>query len=277
MDLQAEISRLAVERLRRDAKQLRADFNRPKGVPTRYAAIDNLLPEAMAHEIYAAFPPVEQMRLLDSFREQKYTSKALDKMNAIMTAATFAFQTQEMIEVVTEITGFKDMEGDPHLYAGGLSAMTKGQFLNPHIDNSHDSDRRVYRVLNLLYYISPGWQPEFGGNLELWDRKVKHPEEIPSLFNRLVLMETHSESWHSVNGVKVDGKRCCVSNYYFSPHPPGGKEHFHITFFMARPEQHVRRAVTLVDSSMRTLVRKVVKRGVGRKDLYEGDKKESGN
>src|SRR5204863_9561991 len=134
--------------------------------------------------------------------------------------------------------------------------------------------RRVYRVLNLLYYVTPGWQAEFGGNLELWDRKVKNPEQIPSLFNRLVLMETHSESWHSVNGVKVDGKRCCVSNYYFSPHPPGGKDHFHITFFMARPEQHLRRAVTLVDSSMRTLVRKVVKQGVGRKDLYEGEKKD---
>lgn len=272
----AEISELVVERLRRDTDKLRAEFNRKRDVPTRFAVIDDVLPELLAREIFAAFPPNEQMRLFDTFREKKYTSKALDKMNALIAAATFAFQTPEMIEQVGEITGFRDMEGDPHLYAGGISAMTAGHFLNPHIDNSHDQDRRVYRVLNLLFYITPDWRQEYGGNLELWDGKVRKPEEIFSRFNRLVLMETNSDSWHSVNGVKFDGKRCCVSNYYFSPHPPGGEEHFHITFFMARPEQRLRRVVTYADSSLRTMVRKVVKRGVGRKDLYQGGKSEKG-
>jgi Rps23 Pro-64 3,4-dihydroxylase Tpa1-like proline 4-hydroxylase len=267
----ADISALVVARLQRDADQLRTEFHRPKSVQTRYVAIDDVLPESLAREIFESFPPVESMRLLDSFRERKYTSKALDRMSELMAAATFAFQTPEMIQVVSEITGFKDMEGDPHLYAGGISTMTQGHFLNPHIDNSHDSERRLYRMLNLLYYVTPDWQTESGGNLELWDDRVRQREEIPSRFNRLVLMETNDRSWHSVNAVNAAGKRCCVSNYYFSPHPPGGKDHFHITFFMARPEQRVRRAVTLVDSSLRSLVRKVVKQGVGRKDIYEGE------
>jgi hypothetical protein len=124
--------------------------------------------------------------------------------------------------------------------------------------------------LNLLYYTTPEWATEYGGNLELWDTKVKTRIEIPSLFNRLVIMETNSLSWHSVNEVRSEGKRCCVSNYYFTPHPPGGREHFHVTFFQARPEQHVRRLITLADSSVRTLLRKVVKQGVGKKDLYQG-------
>jgi Rps23 Pro-64 3,4-dihydroxylase Tpa1-like proline 4-hydroxylase len=268
----AEISELAIARLRRDAELIRTEFHRERAVPTRYVAIDQVLPESLARAIHAAYPPVETMRLLDTFREQKYTSKSMEKMDPLIAAATFAFQTPEMINLVAEITGIRDMEGDPHLYAGGISAMTKGQFLNPHIDNSHDQDRRLYRVLNLLFYVTPDWNSDHGGNLELWDRKVRQREEIPSLFNRLVLMETNSESWHSVNEVRSEGKRCCVSNYYFSPHPPGGKEHFHITFFMARPEQRIRRAVTYADSSLRSLVRKVVKQGVGRKDLYQGEK-----
>ena len=36
--------------------------------------------------------------------------------------------------------------------------MTEGDFLNPHIDNSHDAKRERYRRLNLLYYVSPGWE-----------------------------------------------------------------------------------------------------------------------
>jgi Rps23 Pro-64 3,4-dihydroxylase Tpa1-like proline 4-hydroxylase len=46
--------------------------------------------------------------------------------------------------------------------------MTRGHYLNPHIDNSHDKFRADYRVLDLLYYTSPDWQVEFGGSLELW-------------------------------------------------------------------------------------------------------------
>jgi Rps23 Pro-64 3,4-dihydroxylase Tpa1-like proline 4-hydroxylase len=265
-----EISKLIVERLQSEADKLQTEFWQPRSVPTRYIAIDNVLPEPLARQVFAAFPVVAQMRQLSTFRERKYTSKALDRMDPLIAATTFAFQSPEMIEQVELITGLKDMVGDPQLYAGGISMMLQGHFLNPHLDNSHDSARQLYRVLNLLYYVTPGWQPENGGNLELWDERVKKRVEIPSLFNRLVIMETHRLSWHSVNRVKIAGQRCCVSNYYFSPHPPGDVEHFHITSFMARPEQHLRRALTKADSALRALVRKAIKQGIGREDLYRG-------
>ncbi|MBS1809835.1 MAG: 2OG-Fe(II) oxygenase [Acidobacteria bacterium] len=264
-----EMASLILARLQPEREALRAEFQQRRPVPTRYTAIDYLLPETIAQDIFAAFPGIEQMRLLNSFREHKYTSKALDQMNPLIAAITFAFQTPEVIRFIEELTEIPDMIGDPYLYAGGISTMLRGHFLNPHLDNSHDSARKYYRVLNLLYYVTPDWQSENGGNLELWDERVKHQVEIPSLFNRLVIMETNSASWHSVNRVKVAGQRCCVSNYYFSPHPPGGKEHFHITSFKARPEQHLRRAVTRIDSAMRGVIRKAIKQGVGRSDLYK--------
>ncbi|HEX8733962.1 MAG TPA: hypothetical protein VF721_01475, partial [Pyrinomonadaceae bacterium] len=96
--------------------------------------------------------------------------------------------------------------------------------------------------------------------------------EIPSLFNRLVLMATNDKSWHSVNEVKIEAARCCVSNYYFSPHSPNGYETTHVTFFKARPEQKLRRIVTTADGYLRTALRKVVKQGLAKKDLYEGEK-----
>ncbi|HXG83955.1 MAG TPA: hypothetical protein VNI84_08000, partial [Pyrinomonadaceae bacterium] len=81
------------------------------------------------------------------------------------------------------------------------------------------------------------------------------------------------KSYHSVNEVKADGKRCCISNYYFSPNSPNPYETTHVTFFKARPEQKLRGIVTAVDSNLRTALRKVVKQGLGKKDLYEGEKK----
>ncbi|HEX6279596.1 MAG TPA: 2OG-Fe(II) oxygenase [Pyrinomonadaceae bacterium] len=268
--MKEKLVQLILERLDRDTDAIKADFETPKGVPTKFAAIDDLLPPEVAGSIAEAFPESEKMRFLDSFREKKYTSKALDEFDPIITNITFAFQDKRVIDKVAELTGIRDAVGDPHLYAGGISAMERTHFLNPHIDNSHDGERQNYRVLNLLYYITPHWKPENGGNLELWDEKVRTRVEIPSLFNRLVLMATNDKSFHSVNAVQCDKPRRCISNYYFSPNSPNGYETFHVTYFMARPEQKVRRIVTKVDSDIRTLVRKLKRDGLARKDVYEG-------
>ena len=269
--MKEEIVKYIVERLEKDADQIRADFHNDKDIKTRFTTIDNLLPEDMARKIFIAYPSFDEMRLLKSFREKKYTSKTLDKFNPLISDITFAFQDEKVIDAVSKIAGLRDTIGDPQLYAGGISAMAKGHFLNPHLDNSHDYEQKNYRVLNLLYYCSPDWKAENGGNLELWDEDVRRCIELPSLFNRLVLMSTNDKSWHSVNQVKVDSVRCCVSNYYFSPHSPNGYETTHVTYFKARPEQIVRRIITKADSELRTLLRKVKKKGFSKKDLYEKD------
>ena len=271
--MREQLVQLIVERLDRDKGAISADFHTDREIKTRFTAIDDLLPDDIARRFADAFPDVLQMRLLDSFRERKYTSKSLDIFDPLISDITFAFQDERVIDTVAEITGITDAIGDPQLYAGGISAMTKGHFLNPHLDNSHDVDQKNYRVLNLLYYVSPEWKAENGGNLELWDEGVTKPVEIPSLFNRLVLMSTNDKSWHSVNEVRVDQPRYCISNYYFSPHSPNGYETTHVTYFMARPEQKFRRVITKLDSDLRTVVRKVKKSGLAKKDVYEGEAK----
>lgn len=264
-----KIASLILERLDRDLDSLKVDFARvDRRVTARYVVIDDLLPMEWAARIAAAFPASGEMRLLDSFRERKYTSKSLDKFDPLIADATFAFQDERVVAKVAQITGIRDAVGDPHLYAGGISSMEHGHFLNPHIDNSHDGDGQNYRVLNLLYYVTPDWTTENGGNLELWDEKVTLPVEIPSLFNRLVLMATGERTWHSVNEVRLDTPRRCVSNYYFSAHSPNGHETSHVTYFMARPEQRVRRVLTKADSEVRTLLRRIKKSGFAKKDVF---------
>jgi hypothetical protein len=136
--------------------------------------------------------------------------------------------------------------------------MGQGDFLNPHLDNSHDGDQERYRVLNLLFYVSPGWSKECGGNFELWDPDVMTPTEVVSAFNRFVVMETHNWSWHSVNKVLVDSLRVCVSNYYFSREPTQGEHYRHVTTFAGRPEQRMRRVVLGLDGAVRNAIGKAL-------------------
>jgi len=268
--MKEELVRHIVARIERDFDSLRADFESDKCVTAKSVAIDELLPQELAFRIAEAFPQPSEMRLLDSFREKKHTSKSIDIFDPLITDIVFAFQDERVIGIVSRLTGLRDAHGDPHLYAGGISSMSKGHFLNPHLDNSHDHDQKNYRVLNLLYYCTPDWGPGNGGNLELWDEKVRTPLEIPSLFNRLVLMGTNDRSYHSVSKVKAEGSRRCVSNYYFSPHSPNPYETSHVTYFKARPEQRIMRFITEVDSRVRMVARSFFKKGFAKKDLYEG-------
>ncbi|MEH0165265.1 2OG-Fe(II) oxygenase [Paucibacter sp. JuS9] len=272
--MKEELVQLIVERLARDRAALRQAFEASRAeVGVRYCVIDDLLPQALAERIHAAFPKPESMRLMDSFREKKYTSKAFEKFDPLMADITFAVQDPRVLAEVEAITGIEQQLPDSSLYAGGLSAMVRGHHLGPHIDNSHEATRTYYRTLNLLYYVTPGWTLENGGNLELWDRDVRRNATIVSRFNRLALMETTHTSWHSVSPVQADGVRCCVSNYYFSPRSPTGEDYFNVTSFSARPEQPLRRLLARADNGLRQAVRMLVPQGLGKKDVYQGPKK----
>jgi Rps23 Pro-64 3,4-dihydroxylase Tpa1-like proline 4-hydroxylase len=226
--------------------------------PIQHFVVDKLLPQAMAKAIYAAFPAPTQMFERRSLREHKYVAAQMDRYDAQAEEAVFGFQDPRVVELVASITQLPELVADPQLYAGGISLMSAGNFLNPHVDNSHNNDRTTYRVLNLLYYVSPDWRLEHGGHLELWPRGVKQlPHTIESSFNRLVVMSTGPDSWHSVNAVKGERSRCCVSNYYFSPKPIGGADYFRVTSFRGRPEQPLRDVLLRIDSKLRSAVRLV--------------------
>lgn len=262
---------LIVNRLTVEQEKLMADFNQTQSLSVaRHFVVDDLLPDDLARSIYQAFPVKEKMRPMKSFRESKSTFKQLEQTPTILKEITFAIQNPRVVNLVEKITRIAQQEPDSSLYAGGLSLMTRGDFLNPHLDNSHDASLSRYRTLNLLYYVTPEWQPQYGGNLELWDTDVKKAVTVPSLFNRLVVMETNRRSWHSVSPVQHEGHRCCVSNYYFSKSSPEGESYFNVTSFSARPEQKVRRLIARVDNWLRMNVRRLIPQGLGKQDFYRG-------
>lgn len=264
---------LIVSRLEAEEQSLQKAFDESaKEVGVRYCAVDNMLPAEVAESIFARFPDPKAMRLMESFREKKFTSKSFDKFDPILADITFAIQDPRVIAVVERITGIRQQIPDPTLYAGGLSAMGQGHHLGPHIDNSHDGSRKYYRTLNLLYYVTPDWSLECGGNLELWNQSVRKSTTIVSRFNRLAIMETTPTSWHSVSPVKVDRVRSCVSNYYFSPVSPTGADYFNVTSFSARPEQPLLRMVATFDNKLRQAVRFFAPSGLGKQDVYKGGK-----
>ncbi|MEN9782347.1 MAG: hypothetical protein RL208_497 [Pseudomonadota bacterium] len=256
------IAQIIAQKLNENQKQLSEQFSLGK---IKHFYIDDLLPLEIAQKCAESFPKLELLKHNCTLREDKYIGVDLDKYDPIIGEVLLAFQDNLVIDAVKNITNISDLEGDKSFYAAGISAMKSGNFLNPHLDNSHNADRTKYRSLNLLYYATPDWKLENGGNLELWHNGVKKGgnDTIFSKFNRLIVMSTDEISWHSVSPIVSDGIRRCFSNYYFTKSSPNNKDYFHVTTFKSRPEQSLKvKMILCADGIIRNVLRKIKKRNV---------------
>ena len=221
------------------------------------------MPKQYVKKIFDAFPKSKDALLKKSIREYKYVGVQMNQYDSLLEETIYAFQDKKVVKFIQNMFQINTVYPDPYLYAGGLSIMKKNNFLNPHIDNSHDKDQNKWRVLNLLYYVTPNWNLEYGGNLELWSDGMKNKQiTIHSKFNRLVVMVTHNQSWHSVSPIKYNGRRCCISNYYFSDSPINNNKKFHVTSFMGRPKQKIYDIILKFDNCIRMFIRKFAKKGI---------------
>lgn len=250
------------KRLKEENDNLKAQFNNSKD-KIGYFFIDQLLPEELTLEINKSFPEASEMVNKKSIRENKHVAAQMNKYHPLLEEAVYAFQSKEVISEIEKICSLNNLFADEHLYAGGISSMQKNQFLNPHLDNSHDKNRERWRVLNLLFYVTPNWEEKNGGNLELWPNGLQEEQiTIHSKFNRLVVMATHQKSWHSVSPVTTNASRNCVSNYYFSNQSLKENDTFHVTTFRARPGDYIKNKLLILDSFLRMNIRKIFKKGV---------------
>lgn len=264
------LASLIADRVEQDSDRMAQEFSTPGRIGSTY--IDDLLPEDIAREIYNRFPPTERMMQKKSVKELKWATAQMNECDSLLEESVYAFQDQHVLKLISHITGLADLQPDAELYAGGISLMAQGGYLRPHLDNSHDAKQSRYRVLNLLYYVTPDWKEEYGGSLQLWDEGPHTtPRTIPSVFNRLVLMVTGEKSWHSVNEIKHAGKRCCVSNYYFSPVSPEVHDYFHATSF--RGERAGAADLYMqADNTLRTAILKNLPGAYKNPHVYKQDK-----
>ncbi len=154
MSKQEMFTLLLLDKIRSSAESIQTQWANPVGTKTRHFVIDELLDPTICQDIYHAFPKDGNGFFnRKSFREKKRTSADLSAYDQILADITYAFQDVRVVDLISDLVGFEQIEPDPRLYAGGLSMMFPGDYLNPHIDNSHDGDRERYRRLNLLYYV----------------------------------------------------------------------------------------------------------------------------
>jgi Rps23 Pro-64 3,4-dihydroxylase Tpa1-like proline 4-hydroxylase len=249
-----QIAGIVLKKLQDNHSILKEDYHKfSQDIETKFFILDDIFPDNITKNIYEEFPKYKsQFKFRNTFREKKFTFAKLDKLPTKIISETIeAFHLKNIVQEISKITNILDLEPDPSLYGAGISRMDKTHFLNPHVDNSHDAKNQKYRRLNLLYYVTPDFNEEDGGNFELWDKNVKKNFKIQPKFNRLVVMEASRSAWHSVDSIKSYKKRCCLSNYYYSNNSPEEKNYYNVTSFTGRPNERFKRFFGKIDNNLR--------------------------
>ena len=149
--------------------------------------------------------------------EYGYKKMLADK--SVMPPSIFSFieqlESQEFISKVSEATGIDDLLIDDELYGGGLFLHPTGSHLTTHVDFNFNNDIKLYRAVNLLYYMSDDCE---GGDFELYDTDLQKQKSIPPKLNTCILFATNNKTYHGVNKV-ISGYRKLLSLWYYTKEP----------------------------------------------------------
>ena len=146
--------------------------------PFDHYIIDNFFLEEVADKVGKDFPDTDDDGWF-SYKNPLENKKTIQNWGKFPknTYQTFQyFCSESFISVIKEITGIKTLYPDYGLHGGGWHMHGRGGNLNVHKDYSIHPKLGLQRKLNLIVYMSKGWNPEWGrGGRRLWRRYFPLP------------------------------------------------------------------------------------------------------
>lgn len=208
--------------------------------PYPHIVVDSLFEPAVADEIVARFPKMESMSRAynDVFSKKNEHSDVESLGDPFLRQVLDELDGEPFRAFLQKLSGIGDLEADPERHGGGFHQGGDGSFLDIHADFNIQPNSGKHRRVNVLVYLNPGWEEEWGGHLELWDQeKAKHRRVAP-LHNRCVIFESTDTSYHGYSKIKVPAgvTRKSIAAYYYTEKAPAGVEvRPHLTMWQAVP------------------------------------------
>ncbi|HEY6528345.1 MAG TPA: 2OG-Fe(II) oxygenase [Cellvibrionaceae bacterium] len=121
--------------------------------------------------------------------------------------------------LLSKITSIPNLIVDHTRYGGGMHETVNGGYFSVHSDFNRHIQNGLANKMVFITYLTPNWQPEWGGELELWDAQQKTcVNKITPKFGQSLLMingpkhfHGHPSIWNSPEGIP----RRSIANYYY--------------------------------------------------------------
>ncbi|MGH8775568.1 MAG: 2OG-Fe(II) oxygenase [Jiangellaceae bacterium] len=188
--------------------------------PFPHVVIDGLFDTERLRAVAAELPrDSASWKVYDTATERK---RVLDRMEDFGRSArqlADELNSSEFVRFLERLTGIKGLIPDPHLNSAGYFDVPRGGFLDIHVDYTRNRKLALVRRINVLVYLNEDWEPEWGGQLELWPDLESGPvKQIVPLLNRTVVFSTPDAPHGHPKPISAPGdrSRLCFSAYYFT-------------------------------------------------------------
>jgi len=213
--------------------------------PFPHLVVDDFLDAGFVRQLLAQFPGFEQGNFVgdDGQPGGKSTSDKVRHLGDAYRRLDDAIRSPEFLRTLSRLTGIDDLLYDPWYLGGGTHENRDGMSLDPHVDFNFHPSERWHRRLNLIVYLNPEWDAQWGGNFELF--RDPHASPAPDVtvapaFNRCAIFETSERSWHAFDRIRIPSthagttRRSIALYFYTKERPESEIADRHTTYYVNR-------------------------------------------
>jgi len=223
--------------------------------PYPHIVLENFLNPAVLNKCIAEFDRLNETDGWINYKHYNEDKRGLNKIDLLPEAIKGTINelnSPAFLQWLSQITGIQGLQKDEGLEGGGIHQSTRGGFLNIHADFTvHPHHRNWQRRVNVLVYLNKDWQEDWGGKLELWDKKMKACEEsVLPVYNRCVIFNTDADSYHGhpLPMTCPEGTfRRSIALYYYTVE---ANPYRRATFYQARPGDGSNKLLVKLDNAL---------------------------
>ena len=169
--------------------------------PYPHIVIDNFLePEAVKAAVAqnCLHSTLERWNNYIHVNERKFSNTEPDTWGPTLRQILEDLNSARFVRFVEGLLGEGGAHGGPLTGRRKSTHQPRGGFLNIHADFTvHPHHRDWQRRANLILYLNEDWEPEYGGDLELWSIDMKEcVRKVSPVANRAVIFTTNATSFH---------------------------------------------------------------------------------
>lgn len=172
-------------------------------MPIPIAILDNFLPRNIAADMSKECDtiPDQHWTIFNRHESEMLECKKLE-VAPVAFNVTSQLHSSICMGWLEKITNIPGLIPDPYITGAGYSKILNSKSLKTHTDFNWNDQLRLHRILSLIIYLNPDWQPEYGGDLNFYDFNRNHiVKNISPIFNRAVLWKYHKRGFHGTSEV----------------------------------------------------------------------------
>ncbi len=204
--------------LESNSERLRMDYHLAKPFP--HLIIDEFCEQEKIEALYGNLPKIDTKSRDYVFAKNKFEKSKFWQLSVECKELYEDLTSDRFHDFLCFITN-EEVFIDTKFHGGGIHQGKQDSFLDMHLDfNYHPLQKFWFRNLNLLLYLNPDWQPEYGGHLELQDLRTGEKKSLGVPFNRMIIQQTRNFTLHGYKNIRFPpGQyRTSIASYAYTKH-----------------------------------------------------------